>query len=92
MNRRKQFRAVATRLTSSPSIYQATVCVADIFIWLRAKPDQPTYAPLRGSLRSPLSCSHRRDAGGVIGGLWDWACYRATTGTSMSGCPTASST
>jgi transposase len=40
MNRRKQFRAVATRLDKLAVRYQATICVADIFIWLRAKPDQ----------------------------------------------------
>ena len=41
MNRRKQFRAVATRYDKLACRYQATVCVADIFIWLRARPDQP---------------------------------------------------
>ena len=41
MNRRKQFRAVATRFDKLAVRYQATVCVADIFIWLRARPDQP---------------------------------------------------
>ena len=40
MNRRKQFRAVATRFDKLAVRYQATVCVADIFIWLRARPDQ----------------------------------------------------
>jgi transposase len=39
MNRRKQFRAVATRYDKLACRYQATVCVADI--WLRARPDQP---------------------------------------------------
>ena len=39
MNRRKQFRAVATRFDKLAARYQATVCVADIFIWLRARPD-----------------------------------------------------
>jgi transposase len=38
MNRRKQFRAVATRFDKLAVRYQATVCVADIFIWLRARP------------------------------------------------------
>jgi transposase len=40
MNRRKQFRAVATRFDKLAARYQATIAVADIFIWLRAKPDQ----------------------------------------------------
>jgi transposase len=45
MNRRKQLRAVATRFDKLAIRYQATVCVADIFIWLRAKPDQPRGDP-----------------------------------------------
>jgi hypothetical protein len=45
MNRRKQFRAVATRFDRLAVRYQATVCVADIFIWLRARPDQPSGDP-----------------------------------------------
>jgi transposase len=49
MNRRKQFRAVATRFDKLADRYQATVCVADIFIWLRARPDQP-----RGDPRNSL--------------------------------------
>jgi transposase len=40
MNRRKQFRAVATRYDKLADRYAATVAVADIFIWLRARPDQ----------------------------------------------------
>jgi hypothetical protein len=40
MNRRKQFRAVATRFDKLAVRYQATICVADIFSWLRAKPDR----------------------------------------------------
>jgi hypothetical protein len=36
MNRRKQFRAVATRSDKLACRYAATVMVADIFIWLRA--------------------------------------------------------
>jgi transposase len=40
MNRRKQFRAVATRYDKLGVHYQATVMIADIFIWLRAQPDQ----------------------------------------------------
>ena len=45
MNRRKQFRAVATRFDKLADRYQATVCVADIFIWLRARPDRPRGDP-----------------------------------------------
>jgi hypothetical protein len=45
MNRRKQFRAVATRFDKLADRYQATVCVADIFIWLRATPDRPQGEP-----------------------------------------------
>jgi transposase len=45
MNRRKQFRAVATRYDKLAERYAATVMVADIFIWLRAKPDQPRNDP-----------------------------------------------
>ncbi len=40
MNRRKQFRAVATRFDKLGERYRATVRIADIFIWLRAKPDR----------------------------------------------------
>ena len=40
MNRRKQFRAVATRFDKLAVRYQATVTVAGSFIWLRAKPDR----------------------------------------------------
>ena len=40
MNRRTQFRAVATRFDKLAVRYQATICVADIFIWLRARPDR----------------------------------------------------
>jgi hypothetical protein len=45
MNRRKQFRAVATRYDKLACRYQATVTIADIFIWLRARPDQPRGDP-----------------------------------------------
>jgi transposase len=45
MNRRKQFRAVATRYDKLAVRYQATVTVADIFIWLRARPDRPREDP-----------------------------------------------
>jgi transposase len=40
MNRRKQFRVVATRFDKLAVRYQATVCVADILIWLGARPDR----------------------------------------------------
>ena len=40
MNRRKQFRAVATRFDKLAVRYQATITVADIVIWLRARPDR----------------------------------------------------
>jgi len=45
MHRRKQFRAVATRYDKLADRYAATVTVADIFIWLRARPDQPRRDP-----------------------------------------------
>jgi transposase len=45
MNRRKQFRAVATRFDKLAVRYQATVCVADIFIWLRARADRTRPSP-----------------------------------------------
>jgi len=45
MNRRKQFRAVATRYDKLACRYQATIMIADIFIWLRARPDQPRDDP-----------------------------------------------
>ena len=45
MNRRKQFRAVATRYDKLAVRYQATVTVADIFIWLRARPHRPRGDP-----------------------------------------------
>jgi hypothetical protein len=41
MNRRKQFRAVATRFDKLAVRYQATIAVADSFIWLRARPTGP---------------------------------------------------
>ena len=43
MNRRKQFRAVATRYDKLGTRYRATVQIADIFIWLRAKPDRKAH-------------------------------------------------
>ena len=45
MNRRKQFRAVATRVDKLADRYQATITIADIFIWLRARPDRPRDDP-----------------------------------------------
>jgi hypothetical protein len=45
MGRRKQFRAVATRFDKLAARYQATVAIADIFIWLRARLDQPHSDP-----------------------------------------------
>ena len=39
-NKRKQFRAVATRYDKLAVHYEATVMIADILIWLRAQPDQ----------------------------------------------------
>jgi transposase len=45
MHRRKQFRAVATRYDKLADRYAATITVADIFIWLRARPDQPRGDP-----------------------------------------------
>jgi transposase len=45
MGRRTQFRAVATRFDKLAVRYQATVCVADIFIWLRARPGQHRHDP-----------------------------------------------
>jgi transposase len=41
-NRLKQFRAVATRYDKLKTRYEATVTVASIMIWLRAKPDRTT--------------------------------------------------
>jgi hypothetical protein len=39
-NRRKQLRAVATRYDKLECRYQATLTVASILDWLRAKPDR----------------------------------------------------
>lgn len=39
-NRLKQFRAVATRYDKLKSRYEATLAIASIIIWLRAKPDR----------------------------------------------------
>lgn len=41
MNRHKQYRAVATRYDKLATRYRATIRIADIFIWLRARPDRP---------------------------------------------------
>lgn len=40
MNRRKQFRGVATRFDKLADRYRATIRIADILIWLRAQPDR----------------------------------------------------
>jgi transposase len=40
LNRRKQCRAVATRFDKLAVRDQATITIADIFIWLRARPDR----------------------------------------------------
>jgi transposase len=45
MIRRKQFRAVATRHDKLAAPYEATLTVADIFIWRRARTDQPCGDP-----------------------------------------------
>lgn len=42
MNRRKQYRALATRYDKLATTYRATVRIADILIRLRARPDRPT--------------------------------------------------
>jgi transposase len=51
MNRRKQFRAVATRYDKLAVRFQATVTVADIFIWFRAKPDRTRASPSTHAVR-----------------------------------------
>ncbi|MFC6373183.1 IS5 family transposase [Nonomuraea thailandensis] len=48
MNRRKQFRAVATRYDKLARRYRATIQIADIMIWLRARPDR-THTPDPGN-------------------------------------------
>jgi hypothetical protein len=53
MNRRKQFRAVATRFDKLAVRYRATIAVADIFIRLRARPDPPRGNP--GNMPAPRS-------------------------------------
>ena len=61
MNRRKQVRAVATRYDRLAERYAATVTIADVFIWLRARPDQPRRGP-RDTPRSrpgPCRCALR---------------------------------
>jgi hypothetical protein len=45
INRLKRFRRVATRYEKLAERYAATVAVADIFIWLRARPDQSRADP-----------------------------------------------
>jgi hypothetical protein len=84
MNRRKQFRAVATRFDKLAVRYQATVCVADTFIWLRARPDRA-----RGDPRNtPLPTKPA-----IITCRWSRASARAATpwsagrrGRGASGC------
>jgi transposase len=48
-NRRKQLRAVATRYDKLECRYQATLTVASILDWLRAKPDRDPGTRLRAS-------------------------------------------
>jgi transposase len=48
-NRRKQLRAVATRYDKLACRYQATLNVASILDWLRAKPDRDLGTRLRAS-------------------------------------------
>jgi transposase len=48
-NRRKQLRAVATRYDKLECRYQATLTVASILDWLRAKPDRDRGTRLRAS-------------------------------------------
>jgi hypothetical protein len=52
MNRRKQFRAVATRYDKLGVRYQAMIAVADILIWLRAQPDRNPGIAQAAGLRS----------------------------------------
>ncbi|OLT29804.1 IS5 family transposase [Nocardiopsis sp. CNR-923] len=42
MNRRKQYRALATRYDKLATTFRATVRIVDILIRLRARPDRPT--------------------------------------------------
>ena len=44
-NRLKQFRAVATRYDKLRARYHATVTIASIMIWLRARPDRRRHDP-----------------------------------------------
>jgi hypothetical protein len=44
-NRRKQLRAVATRYDELERRYQASLTVASILDWLRARPDRISYGP-----------------------------------------------
>ena len=60
MSRRKQFRAVATRFDKLAVRYQATVCVADIFIWLRPALTGPdAIRETRPSTAAALCCCWR---------------------------------
>jgi hypothetical protein len=63
MHRRKRFRAVATRYDKLADRYAATVAVADVFTWLRARPDQP-----RGDPRTTRSCPVRLERSLVVEG------------------------
>jgi transposase len=44
-DRLKQFRAVATRYDKLRDDYHATVTIASIMIWLRAKPTEHNHDP-----------------------------------------------
>jgi transposase len=57
MNRRKQFRAVATRYDKLAVRYQATIAVADIFIGYAPDPTGPAAIPeTRPSTTAALRC------------------------------------
>jgi transposase len=67
MNRRKQFRAAATRYDKLATRYQVTIAVADIFIWLRAKPDRTSGIAQEASLKRDLGVGLRCE--GRVGAL-----------------------
>jgi hypothetical protein len=71
MNRRKQFRAVATRFDKLAVRYQATVCVADIFIWLRARPDRTRDDPRNTPQSVEMILELGQSAGGADGRALD---------------------
>ena len=60
VNRRKQFREVATRFDKLADRYQATITIADIFIWLRARtvpaPRRSEKHALAAGLQPSSSC------------------------------------